>query len=274
MIENKLSLVKSVLILIILFSLGIVLGVTTYSLSFKKSPSIAIQPTIKPTIKPTASLESMVTPTPMSTPTAKKNSYFFCGKSTATDTDNNTYNTIQIGSQCWMKENLKVTKNPEGNAITRYCYDNDPKICNTDGGLYDWNTAMNNSTQEGSQGICPNGWHIPKDSEWYKLEKGLSTGPCTASRIGMTECDSVGTKLKTGGSSGFEAILTGHLFWASGESEGRGTDAELWSSTRTYNSRVEGLNNAFARGLDLSSSNISRDSLSQIDFYSVRCLKN
>ncbi len=62
---------------------------------------------------------------------------FTCGASTVNDIDGNTYNTVQIGSQCWLKENLKVAKNPKGEAITRYCYNNDPKICDTDGGLYD-----------------------------------------------------------------------------------------------------------------------------------------
>ncbi|MBU3924539.1 hypothetical protein KJ854_01220, partial [Patescibacteria group bacterium] len=73
---------------------------------------------------------------------------FTCGASTVSDIDSNIYNTVQIGEQCWLKENLKVTKNPAGEAITRYCYDDDPKICDTDGGLYDWNTAMNKSTTE------------------------------------------------------------------------------------------------------------------------------
>lgn len=99
------------------------------------------------------------------------NSNFICGTSTVSDIDSNTYNTVLIGSQCWLKENLKVTKNPAGEAITRYCFINDSRNCNIDGGLYDWNTTMNKSTTESAQGICPNGWHVPKNLEWLSFKK-------------------------------------------------------------------------------------------------------
>ncbi len=46
-------------------------------------------------------------------------STFTCGTSTVSDADNNTYNTVQIGSQCWMKENLRTTKKPDGTNITK-----------------------------------------------------------------------------------------------------------------------------------------------------------
>lgn len=136
-----------------------------------------------------------------------------CTPATVTDIDGNIYNTVKIGSQCWMKENLKVTKNPEGKTITRHCYNNDSKICDTDGGLYDWDTAMNNSKKESAQGICPDSWHVPKDSEWYVLEKGLAIGNCSNNRKGLrflSECDPAGAELKTGGHSGFEGILVGY----------------------------------------------------------------
>jgi uncharacterized protein (TIGR02145 family) len=91
-----------------------------------------------------------------------------------TDIDGNVYNTVLIGTQCWMKENLKTTKDADGNAITRYCYDNDPSNCAIYGGLYTWTTAMNGAASSdnvpsGVQGICPDGWHLPGDLEWTKL---------------------------------------------------------------------------------------------------------
>ena len=62
MIGGKLSISKSVLILIILFSVGTVLGVIAYSTSLKKSPPVIVQPTPTPTLKPT------ITPVPTPTP--------------------------------------------------------------------------------------------------------------------------------------------------------------------------------------------------------------
>ncbi|MCD4666000.1 MAG: hypothetical protein K8R68_12075, partial [Bacteroidales bacterium] len=80
-----------------------------------------------------------------------------------------TYNTVLIGSQCWMKENLNYET---GNS---WCYNNDTSNCNTYGRLYDWIAIMNgeassNSVPSGVQGICPNGWHLPSDEEWKILE--------------------------------------------------------------------------------------------------------
>jgi uncharacterized protein (TIGR02145 family) len=87
------------------------------------------------------------------------------------------YNTIQIYSQCWLKENLNVgimipsSQNMEDNGkIEKYCYDNEPDSCIKYGGLYQWWEMMQYTTQQGVQGICPPGWHIPTDEEWKVLE--------------------------------------------------------------------------------------------------------
>lgn len=94
------------------------------------------------------------------------------------------YNTVEIGSQCWMKENLNIgTKinsdsavgyQQKNNGITeKYCFDNDTSLCAIYGGLYEWGEAMLYETTEGAQGICPNGWHIPTDKEWCTLAQYL-----------------------------------------------------------------------------------------------------
>ncbi len=256
--ENKLVPAKIILVLIILLSFGTVMGVIGFSLSLKESPSVAVQPTptLKPTITPTPTTISGICP------------------SSVTDIDNNIYNTVQIGSQCWLKENLKVTKNPEGKAITRYCYDNDPKICDNDGGLYDWNTAMNNSKEEGAQGICPNDWHIPKDSEWYILEKSLATNiyTCSSSRGKENKgsaggCKPAGEKLVLDGSSGFEAILSGYRYpegnWGS-MFDRREIVAAFWSST-------EQGDGAWDRYLDKSDSYRYKNEKGY--GFSIRCIK-
>ena len=86
------------------------------------------------------------------------------------------YNTVIIGMQCWMAENLNIgtmingSQNmTEGGGIEKYCYDDNSNNCDTYGGLYQWNEMMNYDTTEGTQGICPPGWHIPTNEEWKQL---------------------------------------------------------------------------------------------------------
>ncbi len=234
MLGNKLSLSKITLSLIILFFLIITLSITAYT--FKK----------------------------FSLKKASNSCPFI-----VTDIDRNIYRTVQIGSQCWMKENLKVTNNPEGKPITRYCYNNDPKICSTDGGLYDWNTTMNNSRKEGSQGICPNGWHVPKDSEWYVLENGLAVSSCDNNRYGWS-CDPSGTKLKKGGPSGFEGVFTGYYATRTRAPmdlfHDRGELTVFWSSTENKS------DNAWNRNLNLPNSTVGRGADDKNVGLSIRCL--
>ncbi len=193
---------------------------------------------------------------------------FSCGVSTVSDIDNNIYRTVKIGGQCWLKDNLKVTKNPSGGGITRHCYDNDANNCNTAGGFYDWDTAMNKSATEGAQGICLNGWHIPKDSEWHILENYLKDDgrTCDGSRIGSQDCDGAGTKLKSGGASGFEGILTGY-FHRSGAYYGKGIYTFFWSST-------ESESGVFGRFLNKNYSTLYRSFDEKNESFSIRCLKN
>ncbi len=193
-------------------------------------------------------------------------SSFICGVSTVSDIDNNIYRTVKIGGQCWLKDNLKVTKNPSGEAITRYCYKNNPGSCDITGGLYDWNTAMDESRTSGAQGICPNGWHIPRDSEWYILENGLAAGSCISTRS-EADCDPAGMKLRSGGDSGFEGIFAGYRNDSAGLFYGQGIYAYFWSS-------LESGDGAWNRNLSLNISAVYRNPDSKSAGFSVRCLKD
>jgi len=103
------------------------------------------------------------------------------GMATLTDLDGNLYNTVQIGPQCWMRENLKTTRYRTGGAIPNITndtewsktyldgeiaamcyYNNDPESAITFGALYNW-FAVNTGT------LCPFGWHVPSDDEWIAL---------------------------------------------------------------------------------------------------------
>jgi uncharacterized protein (TIGR02145 family) len=92
------------------------------------------------------------------------------------------YNTIQIFSQCWLKENLNVgtmipgTQDMSNNSvIEKYCYNNEQDSCTKYGGLYQWGEMMQYTSQQGVQGICPSGWHLPSDEEWKVLEGAVDT---------------------------------------------------------------------------------------------------
>ncbi|MCH8317979.1 MAG: hypothetical protein IIA88_05705, partial [Bacteroidetes bacterium] len=149
---------------------------------------------------------------------------FVCGIDSIQDADGNWYNTVKIGGQCWMAENLNVGTQipPAGDQtnngiIEKYCHGgvnvtNTEGDCSTWGGLYQWAEAMQYTIIEGVQGICPVGWHIPTDWELKELEKALGMASADANNSGGFRGTDQGTQLKTGGSSGFEALLAGYHY--------------------------------------------------------------
>ena len=198
------------------------------------------------------------------------------------------YDTVQIGTQCWFAENLnigtKITSCTGGyvgictddsdtvqhqtddGIIEKYCYSDDEANCTTDGGFYQWDEAMQYTETVGVQGICPASWHIPTDSEQDTLDQYLSTGTCDTSRSGVWDCGPAGTALKVSGSSGFEGILSGYRN-TNGAFSNSGTYAYFWSSS------VSGAN-AWKRDLYSSISTVYRNPYDQANGFSVRCLKN
>jgi len=103
---------------------------------------------------------------------------------TVADVEGNVYQTISIGTQVWITENLKTTKLNDGTDIpeitdnkkwsftctpARCWYDNKEHYRDTYGALYNWYVA-------GSGKICPEGWHVPSDDEWIIIESFLGGG--------------------------------------------------------------------------------------------------
>lgn len=104
---------------------------------------------------------------------------------TVIDIDGNVYSTVQVGEQCWMRENMRTTRYADGTAIAcsstgsittayRYYPNHDSANVATYGYLYNWFAVMNyvnssNLTSSIVQGVCPNGWHVPSDSDWVQL---------------------------------------------------------------------------------------------------------
>jgi uncharacterized protein (TIGR02145 family) len=100
------------------------------------------------------------------------------GTPTVTDIDGNVYNTVLIGDQCWMKENLKTTRYNNGTPVANVTdetawsalttgayvwYNNDISWKDSYGALYNWHAVSNAS------GLCPQGWHVPYDDDWAQL---------------------------------------------------------------------------------------------------------
>ena len=164
-----------------------------------------------------------------------------CPTTTVEDSDGNEYNTVGIGTQCWMKENLKVTKYnngddiPDGTAASgwgaltsgaraEYVADGVTDYVGTYGYLYNWYAATD------SRKICPKGWHVPTDAEWTTLTTYLGDNPCTQ----MKKEDALLWSTNTGtNSSGFSALPGGSrsidgsfvsikdaaIFWSATESD-------------------------------------------------------
>ncbi len=119
-----------------------------------------------------------------------------------------TYRTVLIGNKCWLRENLNVgtmvtVNNMQNNGIVeKLCYNNVADSCVKYGGLYSWNEACKGVTEvNGTQGICPEGWHLPTATDIAEL-KTLATN----NSVGMrAKGYSRGTN-----TSGFEGILSGY----------------------------------------------------------------
>ena len=223
-----------------------------------------------------------------------------CGQATVIDIDGNIYNTVKIGTQCWMKENLRTKHNPDGSALTnlvngaeRDCMNRatgnsrgTEADCDAGFTLYTWKGAMNDDSSpytEGAQGICPSGWHIPTDAEQDILEQYLKDPgqSCSNSRNGVWECATAGIKLRTNdtshlnncsgttgcNSSGFSGVLNG-MKWPDGSSFGYGNYYGcFWSSTGNGS-------NTWTRGWGRYWNTTTRDYDPSGNSYVVRCILN
>lgn len=179
------------------------------------------------------------------------------------------YNTVLIGSQCWLKENLNVGTMINGSGdqannstIEKYCYGNNSANCDTYGGLYQWNEAMQYVITEGAQGICPPGWHIPTRADFDALIRSVRRDANALKAIGQGTGDGAGTN-----TSGFSGLLAG-LRSNSGNFVNLGGDAYVWSSTQYSATNAHILFLSFADG------NFYQLALNKNFGFSVRCLKD
>ena len=195
---------------------------------------------------------------------------------TVTDIDGNIYNTVSIGSQCWMSENLKTTKYRNGNAITNvtdstawgfsygaYCdYMNIAGNSTIYGRLYNFYTVIDTS------GLCPTGWHIPCDTAWtilitYLGGDGIAGGKLKEAGLGHWLSPNNAASNETG----FTALPAGFR-----NSEGNfyfvGSNGYWWSSSAYING------NAWKLSMYYNLSTVSFNGIFKSTGMSVRCLRD
>ena len=215
------------------------------------------------------------------------------------DYDGNQYFTVQIGSQCWMKQNLRTTHYADGTAIPTsseesytnpyyYDYASSSLSLQERGYLYNWPAAMHgdtssNTVPSGVQGVCPYGWHLPSHGEWAQLADyvgsqseyvcgGNSTYIAKALAVptGWTSSSNyacaVGNNQSVNNATGFSAYPAGHCRGDNFQYTGQYT--YFWSSTQ-YNETQ-----AWCRQLCYNYQNVNYFYNARYCGFSVRCLRN
>jgi uncharacterized protein (TIGR02145 family) len=184
-----------------------------------------------------------------------------CGSLLTDVRDNKNYQTVQIGSQCWMSVNLDYgtmipfSNTQRDNCIPeKYCYNDLVANCGMQT-YYQWDEIMQYDITSGIQGLCPPGWHIPADAEWDILFADY------------TNNGFAGDPLKFGGISGFNAMLAGVNFMES-------TWRFITFATMIWSSTAHGPTKAWAHGMNDPNHSVSLYPALRSNGFTVRCLKD
>ena len=193
------------------------------------------------------------------------------------DIDGNIYNTVAIGSQVWIAENLKVTHfrngDPipditddtewENNTTGAYCnYNNNTTLADIYGRLYKWEAV------DDSRNISPVGWHVASANEWRTLVDFLGGEEVAGGKMKQTGSSWVSPNTGATNESGFSA-LPGGCRRHDGDYIWIGEIAKFWSSTHSYD------DNAYSFTLYSGDSQISEGNGGTGGFgFSVRCVKD
>ena len=175
-------------------------------------------------------------------------------------------NAVLIGTQTWMASNLNIVVG------TSTCYSG--STCDTYGRLYNWATAMNganssNANPSGVQGICPQGWHLPSDTEWNILITAVG-GESTAGKKLKSPSNNYWTYDATHigtNDYGFSALAGGSCAYTVSTCNYQKSYGMWWSSTTSSSSNLYW----YMRN---SESKVTKDSNANGSLYSIRCVKN
>ena len=170
------------------------------------------------------------------------------GTPTVKDIDGNIYNTVQIGTQCWTKENLRITKYRDSSVIpldesggtagngtgqtwssrttgARTVYGHSAANLATFGYLYNWYAVAD------PKGLCPSGWHVPSDLEWTTMTNYLGGGSVAGGKMKAIDTTKwLIPNLGATNESGFTAIPSGFR-WVFGGFYDLNGGTIFWSAT-------------------------------------------
>ncbi|MDR3666791.1 MAG: FISUMP domain-containing protein, partial [Ignavibacteriaceae bacterium] len=199
----------------------------------------------------------------------KKSSWkAFCPEIPIVNYAGKTYHTVQIGNQCWLKENLNAgvmingaSEQMNNGIIEKYCYINDSANCNIYGGLYQWNEAMQYGRTPGAQGICPDGWHIPTIDEFATLIAEVQEDGNSLKSV-INRVDETGTN-----TSDFSALMSGCRRY-NGEFDDVDNATYFWYSTE------KGALKASDMFLISNNGKIYEYNNDKLLGFSIRCIKN
>jgi uncharacterized protein (TIGR02145 family) len=204
----------------------------------------------------------------------------FTTPATITDFENHVYNTVKIGNQLWMAENLRTTHynngeliattNPASLNITsentpkyQWSYSGDDANASVYGKLYTYYAVTD------TRKICPTGWHLPSDAEWTTLVTTLGGYQVAGSRLkehGNTHwlspynTDATNESCYTALPGGYRD-LSGTFYLLQ-------NDAYWWSATESEAAK------AWGRTLNTSSPEAGRPGVNKSWGLSVRCVKD
>ncbi len=215
--------------------------------------------------------------------------------------DGQVYKAVTIGDQIWMAENLNAVQYADGTPMVDgtgagsihedyttkfyfYYADDSATYSDSYGALYTWAGAMNSEASSdnnpsGVQGVCPDGWHLPSDSEWKQLEMYLGMSQTEADQTFDRGTDE-GGKLKEKGTAHWKSPNTG----ATNESGFSALPGGQRVSNGSFDSMEYGsiwwlsseftVIGAWLRALGCDHSQIYRQKCDKDYGYSVRCLKS
>lgn len=228
------------------------------------------------------------------------------------DRDGKSYETVKIGKQTWMAENLNYEI--KNSSMKSYCYDDQDSNCTKYGRLYKWASAMDSAgiwSKNGMgcgfkedctptfpvRGVCPNGWHLPDTTEWLSLEAatgGIRAGDNLKASSGWHSCG-YGSEYDGANVYGFSALPAGERIQDDFPEYGFDSYYEkrrtyryecsrttFWSSngcglgafSNTNGDVIKGYFSAYSYNLGFGGSSFYSGRTYKYNAYSVRCVKD